>query len=189
MALPDPPDDITGDDEEPPDFSAWDTPEEVMRGGPIRERLLDVIVQLRDPTTVSTVADRADCDTETAREYLAWFADMGMVREIEGRPIQYERNESYLRWRRIEQIRADYSESEIVEALTETLDRIADYESQFDGEHPGAVSLLDASEEMSVEEAWRALSDWKTLERRAALLDAARQDDVRSGGRIRSVDV
>lgn len=189
MERPDSPDVHPGDDEEPPDFSTWDTPEEVLRGGPIRERILDVIVQLREPTTVSTVADRVECDTETARDYLEWFAEMGMVREIEGRPVQYERNESYLRWRRIEQIRAEYPDSEIVDALTETLEQLSAYESQFDADHPGAVSLVAASEELTVEEAWHALSEWRTLQRRAALLDAALQDDTTSGERVEGVDV
>lgn len=188
MELPDAPDRQPGDDEEPADFSAWDAPEEVLRGGPIRERMLDVLVQLRDPTTVSTVADRAQCDTETARDYLEWFAEMGMVREIGGRPVQYERNDSYFRWRRIEQIRAEYSDSEIVDALTETLEQLAAYESQFDAGHPGAVSLVDASEERTVEEAWHALSEWRTLQRRAALLDAALQDDTPSDERVEGVD-
>lgn len=189
MELPDSPEVHPGDDEEPADFSAWDTPEEVLRGGPIRERMLDVIVQLREPTAVSTVADQVECDTETARDYLEWFAEMGMVREIEGRPIQYERNDSYLRWRRIEQIRAEYPDSEIVDALTETLEQLAAYESQFDADHPGAVSLVDASEELTVEEAWHALSEWRTLRRRVALLDAALQDDTVAGERVGSVDV
>lgn len=189
MELTDTPDDIPADDEEPPDFSAWDTPEEVLKSGPIRERMLDVVMQLREPTKVSAVADRAGCDTETARNYLEWFAEMGMVREIEGRPIRYERNDSYLRWRRVEQIRAEYSKAEIVEALTETLEQVADYREQFDAEDPGTVSLVEANEERGVEEAWRALSDWKTLERRAALLDAARQDDTMTGGKPSIVDV
>jgi hypothetical protein len=37
-------------------------------------RLLDVIIQVREPTTIAAVADRVGCDTETAREYLKWFA-------------------------------------------------------------------------------------------------------------------
>lgn len=186
MNLTDTPAEMPGEDEEPPDFSAWDSPEEILRGGPIRERLLDVVMQLREPTKVSAIAERAECDTETARDYLEWFAEMGMVRELSGRPVQYERNDSYLSWRRVEQIRRQYSESEIVEQLEETLDAVATYRDRFDVESPGAVSLVAASRDSTVEEIWEAVSDWQTLEERAALLDAARRDDL--SGRAGSVN-
>ena len=188
MDLTDTPENVRGTGEEPPDFTEWDSPAEVMKGGSTRERMLDVIMQLRDPAKVSTIAERADCDTETARDYLEWFASMGMIREIAERPVRYERNNSYLRWRRVEQIREQYSEKEIVEALTETLEAVEEYRERFDAETPNEVSLVEASHEGSVEDAWEALSDWKTLERRAALLDAARRDENMSGGSDGRVD-
>lgn len=178
---------MPGEDEEPPDFDAWESPEELLKGGPTRERLLDVVMQLREPTKVSEIAERADCDTETARDYLGWFTEMGMVREMSGRPVRYERNDSYLQWRRVEQIREQYSETEIVERLKDTLDTVEAYRERFDAESPGEVSLVDASREAVVEDVWEAVSDWKTVEERAALLDAARRDDL-SGGRAGRVN-
>jgi hypothetical protein len=172
---------------EPPDFSVWEDPEETLKGGPVRERLLDVILQVREPTKVSAIAERADCDTETAREYLRWFAEMGMIREITGRPVQYERNESYWRWRRVERIREAHSEAEIVEVLSETMDAIATYRERFGVESPEEVSLTDVDDGQSVEEAWEALSEWQTLERRAGLFDAARRDE--STGTAGPIDV
>ena len=177
-------DDVRSADEEPPNFDNWDSPDEVLKGGSTRERMLDVIIQLREPAKVSTIADRAGCDTETARNYLEWFASMGMVREHPGRPVRYERNDSYLRWRRIEQIREQYSEEEIIAELKETLEALKKYREQFDAEDPSGVSLVDASRESTVEEAWDALSDWKTLEQRAELLDAARRDESASSGNV-----
>lgn len=188
MDLTDIPDDVHEVGEMPPNFEEWADPEEVLKDGSTRERMLDVVLQLRDPTKVSTIADRADCDTETARDYLEWFASMGIVREIVGRPVRYERNDSYLRWRRIEQIRERYSEEEIVEALSETVEVAAEYQERFDAESPDEVSLLDASREDRVEEAWKALSEWKTLEQQAALLDAARRDENMSGGSVGRID-
>lgn len=176
-------------DEEPADFSEWAPPEEVLSGGSTRERLLDVVLQLRRPTKVSAVAERAGCDTETARDYLRWFAEMGMVREHDGRPVRYERNDSYLRWRRVERIRERYGEEEIVAALDDTVDALAEYRGRFDAESPTAVSLVEASREAPMAEVWEALSEWRTLERRAALLDAARQRASAPGGSVGGVDV
>ena len=182
------PTDVPTEDEDPPDFSEWDSPEETLKGGPVRERLLDVVLQVREPTKVSQIAERADCDTETAREYLRWFAEIGMVREIAGRPVQYERNESYWQWRRVDRIREAYSEAEIVEILSETMDEIAEYRAQFGVESPEAVSLVDEDGGRSVEETWEALSEWQTLERRAALFDAARRAESPSSGGVSHID-
>ena len=181
------PNGIPDEDEEPPEFDAWESPEELLKGGPTRERMLDVVLQVREPTKVSVIAKRADCDTETARDYLEWFTEMGIVRELSGRPIRYERNNSYLKWRSVEQIRQQYSEAEIVERLKETVDAAEKYRERFDAASPDEVSLVDTSGEESVEEIWEAVSEWKTLEERAALLDAARRDEL-SGGRAGSVN-
>jgi predicted ArsR family transcriptional regulator len=178
MDLTDIPEDAYDGEESPPDLDGLEPPDSLFSGGPIRERLLDVIVELRMPTKVSTIAERADCDTETARDYLEWFDEMGIVHRQDGCPARYERNDAYFEWRRIDQIREDYTKEEIVDALTSVLEQIDEYRTQFDADHVDAVSLVDATREqnLSTEAAWEALSDWKSLEQRAALLDAVRRD-------------
>ena len=190
MDLTDIPDDAYDGEESPPDLDGLESSESLLKGGPIRERLLDVVVGLRTPTKVSTIAERADCDTETARDYLEWFDQMGMVHRHNGRPVRYELNDAYFQWRRINQIRAEYSEQDIVDALAETIEQIEEYRSQFDAEYPDKVSLVEATQtlDMSTEAAWEALSEWETLERQAALLDAARRDDPVSGSNTRRID-
>lgn len=174
----------------PPDFDEWESPDSLLTDGPIRERLLDVVVQLREPTTVSTVAERADCDTETARDYLEWFATAGIVREHEGRPVRYERNESYLRWRRIEAIRREYTETELVAELEGAIERLREYRERFDAERPADVSLLgiDETDERPLADVWEELSQWQTLRRRAELLDAARREEFTGKGSSRRID-
>lgn len=155
-----------------PAFGEWEAPEALFSDAPIRERMLDVIVGLRTPATVTEVADRVDCDPETARDYLGWFAEMGMVHEHPGRPVRYVINRSYLRWRRIERIREALAEEEIVEELASTRATITEFRERFDADHPDDVSLLTVDDD--VEAAWEALSAWQTALERAALLDAAR---------------
>lgn len=165
-----------------PNFDAWADPVELFEGGSIKERMLDVIVQIREPAKVSTIADRVGCDVETARNYLQWFTDLGLVRMHSGRPVRYERNESFLRWRRIEQIRTMYSDTEIVDELQSIMHVIEEYQDRFEAEAPAQVSLREASADSTVEDAWEALSEWQTLEQRAELLDAARQEEAPSHG-------
>ena len=188
MDITDIPDDAYSGDESPPDIDELESPESLLKGGPIRERLLDVVTGLRTPTKVSAIADLADCGTETARDYLAWFDEMGMVHRHDGRPVRYERNDAYFQWRRIDRIRDEYSEQEIVDLLTDTLDEIEAYRTQFDAADPNDVSLVDASQDRATEDAWEALSEWKTLEQRAALLDAARRDHPVSGSTPSHID-
>jgi predicted ArsR family transcriptional regulator len=188
MDLTDIPDDAYAGDESPPDTGELESPESLVTGGPTRERLLDIVTGLRTPTKVANIADRADCDPETARDYLEWFDEMGLVHSHDGRPIRYERNDAYFQWRRIDRIREEYSDQEIVEALSHTIEQIEDYRTQFDVDKPNAVSLVEASQDMATEDAWEALSEWKTLERRAALLDAARRDNPPSGSTPGHID-
>lgn len=186
MDLTDTPD-VRGDDEEPPDFTDWLDPGEISASQSTRERLLDVVVQLREPTKVSAVAERASCGTETARDYLEWFEQLGVVRQVGSRPALYERNDSYLQWRRVERIRAAYTEVEIVDELASTVDALAEFRDRFGVDSPDAVSLVHADRD--VEELWEAVSRWKTLERRAALLDAARRERLSDGSRVDVADV
>ncbi len=190
MNLTDIPDDAYDGEDSPPDLDELESPDSLLKGGPIRERFLDVVVGLRTPTKVSTIANIADCDTETARDYLEWFDEMGIVQRQDGRPVRYERNDAYFQWRRIDQIRAEYSRQEIVDALADTLEEIEAYRAQFGAEHPGEVSLADVTREqkMSTEAAWETLSEWETLEQRATLLDVARQNDPVSGSKPRRID-
>lgn len=167
---------------DPPDFEEWEDPTALFEGTSIKERMLDVIVQVREPAKVSTIADRVGCDVETARNYLQWFTDLGLVRKHTGRPVRYERNESFLRWRRIEQIRTQYADNEIVDELQSVMDAIQEYQDRFEVEAPAQVSLSEKSNDASVAEVWEALSEWETLERRAELLDAARRKSASSHG-------
>lgn len=159
--------------DEDPTVDAWDSPGALFDDAPIRERMLDVVLGLRAPTTVGEIADRVDCDPETARDYLDWFEEMGMVREHPGRPARHEPNRSYLRWRRVEGIRESLTEEEIVAELEATSETIQQFQDRFDAGGPEEVSLL--SVEADIEDAWEALSAWKTARERAELLDAARR--------------
>lgn len=175
MDFTDIPDDAYDGNASAPNLDEIESLDALLNGGPIRERLLDVVTGLRTPTKVSVIAELADCDTETARDYLEWFDEMGMVHRHDGRPVRYERNNAYFQWRRIDRIRAEYSEREIVDMLSETIKEIENYREQFDAEGPDEVSLVETSQDMPTEAAWEALSEWETIERQAALLDAARR--------------
>jgi len=175
-------------DEDPPEFDAWEDPEALVTDQPIRERMLDVVYQLLEPTPVAVIADRVDCDTETARGYLEWFAEAGIVREHPGRPVRYESNRSYLRWRRVERIRTQYTDEEIVSELETAFGELESYREEFGVTDPDEVSLLETADADDVAEAWETLSEWKTVQKRAEILDAARRDEPVAGGTPSRID-
>jgi hypothetical protein len=86
-----------------------------------------------------------------------------LVRREEGRILslyqdspeadRYERSESFLRGRRIEQIRQRYSDEEIANRLRRVMDEIQAYQDQFDAETLGQVSLQEADKETTIDTA------------------------------------
>jgi hypothetical protein len=88
----------------------------------------------------------------------------------------------------VERIRETRTEEEIVDALADTVEAISEYRERFDAASPEEVSLIDPDGEASVEELWEALSEWRTLERRADLLDAARRGEPAAARDPDSVD-
>ncbi|MCU4719307.1 hypothetical protein [Halapricum hydrolyticum] len=54
----------------------------------------------------------------------------------------------------------------------------SNFQERFDADDPDTVSLVETDGADSVESAWEAVSEWKSLKRRVELLDAARRDDL-----------
>ncbi len=174
-----PPEDIKreGRDEEPPDFDSWESPESLVSGERTRDDFLDVALQLREPAPISEIANRADRGEDSAREYMRFFNQMGIVKEFSGRPTRYEVNRNFIRWRRVEKLRNEYTESELIERLTNTDERVQEYRSRFDADSPADVSITRLADETGkdTESVWEEIGDWKTAETRRALLEAALQ--------------
>jgi hypothetical protein len=162
---------------EPPDVTELESPAEVLNDHPVRARLFDVVLQLREPTQVAVIADRANCDTETARDYLDWFEFLGIVTGSREHATQYERNDAYFQWRRVEQLRSTHSNEEIREQLTDVREQLVEYRNRFDVERPADVSPEELDRDLSTEAVWEVLAEWKTLQQRAELLAAAYADD------------
>jgi hypothetical protein len=102
--------------------------------------------------------------------------------------VEWLLNRSYLRWRRVERIQTDYTDEEIVDELETALTAIDDYRERFAARDPDEVSLLEVADADDLAEVWEALSEWKTVQKRAELLDAARRDDPLAGGTSDRID-
>jgi predicted transcriptional regulator len=161
--------------DEPPRF------EDPFRGDEVEQRVYGTVLQTRDPATVASIADRSECDPKTARKYLNWFADLGIVTRHEGHPTTYERNDSYFEWRRINRLAADHSIEDLQERVSELTERIADYEAKYDVETPAevdAITVAATSDERTIDDVYDDLGDWMTVETERRRYERARRQRV-----------
>jgi predicted ArsR family transcriptional regulator len=168
--------DIQADtDERAPNFDALTPPEEVVRGDRTRDDFFDAVLGLDDPATASEVAERAGHGVDAAREYLDWFERMGIVTKVTESPATYERNQEYLKWRRVQTLRREYTTEELLDLLQSESERADALAREFESESPTTVSITRyaAETDRSIEEVWEQLSAWRTVRRRVSLLERA----------------
>lgn len=155
--------------------------EDAFRGDDVEQRIYGTILQTREPTTVRAIAEQVDCDPKTARKYLGWFDDLGIVTRHDGHPVTYERNDAYFEWRRINQLAADHSVEELQDRVRELTTRIAEYEETYDAASPAAVdAVAETSDERTIDEVYGDLADWATAREERERHERARQQ--RTGG-------
>ncbi|WP_408960792.1 sugar-specific transcriptional regulator TrmB [Natrinema sp. 74] len=152
--------------------------EDAFSGEDVEQRIYGTILQTREPATASAITERVDCDPKTARKYLDWFADLGIVTRHDGHPATYERNDAYFEWRRINQLAADHSVEDLQERVRELTTRIIDYENAYDAATPAAVdavAVAEGSDERTIDDVYSDLGDWATAREERERYERARQ--------------
>ncbi|WP_458191179.1 DUF7342 family protein [Haladaptatus sp. NG-WS-4] len=148
---------------------------ETWEGESTRDRVYITALQLYDPTRVAVIADRADVSKETARDYLQWFTEIGMLTQVNESPDEFVRDEDYFRWRRIHRLRGLPME-ELEQRLKKLTAKERRYREQYDAEGPDHVDALDHADYDDVEDIWMELQEWRTVRRRIEELEQARQN-------------
>lgn len=144
----------------------------------VEQRIYATILQIREPTAAGAIAERVDCDPKTARKYLRWFAQLGILTQHEGRPTTYERNDSYFEWRRVDDLAADNSTEALQESVRELTERIHEYEQWYDADTPAdvdAVTAAESEEHGTIDEVYGDLGDWATARHERQLHERARR--------------
>ena len=176
MELPDP-DRRAADDAPEPDFDQLTPPSELVRRGKTRDRIYTTVLQLNEPTAVAEVAERADADPGTVREYLRWFADLGVVRRTGDEPERYKANRGYLQWRRANKLSEEYRESELVRRLQAITEEIEKTREEFNRQTPQEIDIVDLADDRGedIADVWRKVADWEAAEYRRETLQQALQ--------------
>lgn len=147
------------------------------------QRVYDVVTGTTDYATASDIADAADCSDDGARNALAQLVEMGIAERRDGRPATYRRNDSYFRWKRIEDLAADNSVAELRERIDDLTAEDENLRERFDAPDPDAVppSRVEASDHDEIHERWDALARWRTVRRDLELLQRAAHRAERRG--------
>ncbi|WP_135536426.1 DUF7342 family protein [Halostella pelagica] len=159
--------------------------EDAFSGEDVEQRIYGTVLQTREPATASAITERVDCDPKTARKYLGWFADLGIVTRHDGHPATYERNDAYFEWRRINQLAADHSVEELQARVRELTTRITDYEAVYDAATPAAVdavAVAEGSDEQTIDDVYSDLGDWATAREERERYERARQQRAGTEG-------
>lgn len=114
------------------------------------ERVQDVLLNTREPTSAPTVAERAVVSAPTARKHLTRLAELGVARVVEttnGR--RYARNEGYHLSQRIQDLDREHTMADLEAAIEEMDARLETFEREYDTEHPQNVSVDVDEQEFS----------------------------------------
>lgn len=163
----------------PPEAVVAEERERWDEGKTVRERIYETVLGLREPTTVSEVAERAACSVESARNHLGWFAEIGIVeRAGEGRPARFRRNEAYFRWKRADDLRREHTAAELDARLEIFLERDRAYQDQYGTSDPAGVNVFDHADpgdHEALEAVHRDVNDWLTVREEARTVEEARR--------------
>lgn len=139
------------------------------------QRVYDVLVGVREFTTAGEFAERADCSETAARDALEQLAEMGVAERRDGRPVGYRRNDSYLRWKRIDSLAREHAPEELRDRLAALVERDETFQAEYGVPAPDAVSTADlpADDHGAVQDRWEAVSEWRTVRRDITVLRRA----------------
>ena len=139
------------------------------------QRVYDVLVGSQSFLTAQEFADHANCSETGARKALEQLVEMGIAERQDGRPASYRRNESYLRWRRIESLAREYSPDELRTRVDELIAEDETFQEKYGVPAPNAVSTDDIAVDdyETLHEYWADLSEWRTVRRDIRMLRRA----------------
>jgi DNA-binding transcriptional regulator YhcF (GntR family) len=148
--------------------------DEWMSSTTARERVKEILEETTTYSKVSTIADRARVSEPTTRKYLNELVEEGIgTTEQDGRTTLYKRNQGRLVDRRIEELRTTCSHQELVEAIQEMKESIAEFREIYDVESPEDLVI----ELEPGDEGWSDVGQWQSTRRNLAIAKAAIQVD------------
>ena len=141
------------------------------------QRVYDILVGTSDPASAQQFAKWADCSENGARQALEQLTEMGIAERTDTRPATYQRNPSYFRWKRVEQLAREHSPSDLRARIDDLIEDDQAYQAEYGVPDPDAVATSDDAVEdhESLHERWNDLTEWRTIRRDIIVLKQAVQ--------------
>jgi len=139
------------------------------------QRVYDVMTGVSEYTTASDIADRASCSDDGARNALTQLVEMGIVEKRDGRPAEYQRNEAYFRWKRIEELAREHSTETLRSQIDDLIEEDEELQARFDALDPDAISpgAFEVTAHDDVHDRLEALSRWRSVRHDIEVLQQA----------------
>ncbi|WP_435362322.1 DUF7342 family protein [Haloarchaeobius sp. DFWS5] len=159
------------------DPPAFDAHEQWQADRTTFQRVYDVLVGTHEPATVKQFEEWDECSENGARQALEQLAEMGIAERTDTRPATYQRNQSYFRWKRIEQLAREHSPGTLRERVDELVDQDQAFQEQYSVPEPDAVVVADeiTEDHEALHERWDDLTEWRTIRRDITVLKQAVQ--------------
>ncbi|GAD53866.1 hypothetical protein MBEHAL_2626 [Halarchaeum acidiphilum MH1-52-1] len=158
----------------PPDLDLTGEWDATLENRTVKDRVYEVATTLTSATSVTEIAERADCTKEGARPHLEWFVDLGVLEKVADNPALFVRNEAYFEFRRVTELTREFETAdEVAATIEEYRDRERELAASFEASSPSAVVLADI-EYNDLDEAYDRLSEWRAATRRLRELHEAK---------------
>lgn len=139
------------------------------------QRVYDYVVGTLEYTSAAAIAERADCSEAGARSALEQLVEMGIADRHEGRPVGYRRNESYFRWKRIEDLAREHTAEELRETVDDLIEADERLQEEYGVPDPDALApgTFTRSDHDAVHDLWEDVTEWRTIRRDIGILQRA----------------
>lgn len=134
------------------------------------ERVHEVVRSTATPQYAREIGERARVSEPTARTHLDRLVKTGHAEPVEtSQGTRYRRARQTIAMQRIVDLHRELSRDELVSGIRRLRDEIGELQETFDATDPDDLALR--IEDGDAEEAWKAVTEWRTL---AENLDVAR---------------
>jgi DNA-binding transcriptional ArsR family regulator len=136
------------------------------------ERVQEVIRSTSTPQYAREVGERARVSEPTARTHLKRLAKTGHAETVEtGQGTQYKRSRQTIAMSRIVELHREVSREELVDGIKRLRSDVNDLQDRFGATDPDDLAIqIEAGD---AEEAWKAVTEWRSLEENLDIAKAA----------------
>jgi len=136
------------------------------------ERVQAVIRSTSAPQYASEIGERARVSEPTARTHLKRLVKTGHAETVAtGQGTQYKRSRQTIAMSRIVDLHRELSRAELVDGIKRLRADISDFQDRFDATDPDDLAIR--IEDGDAEDAWTAVTEWRSLEENLDIAKAA----------------